>query len=59
VRSAVKARRERLLKLSEAQLDWLCAPIGLPIGARTPEEVAVAILAQISATTSFIDGRAG
>ena len=49
MRSAVKARRERLLKLSEAQLDRLCAPIGLPIGARTPEEIAVAILAQIIA----------
>jgi len=46
-----QARRERLLKLglSEAQLDRLCAPIGLPIGARTPEEIAVAILAQIIA----------
>jgi len=46
-----QARRERLLKLglSEAQLDRLCAPIGLSIGARTPDEIALAILAQIVA----------
>jgi xanthine dehydrogenase accessory factor len=44
-------RRERLLKrgLSEAQLDRLAAPIGLDLGAQTPEEIALATMAQIVA----------
>jgi xanthine dehydrogenase accessory factor len=43
------ARRQRLLDagLSEAQLGRVRAPIGLDIGAETPEEIAVAILAEI------------
>ena len=45
------ARRGRLgeLALSAAQLDRLHAPIGLPIGSKTPPEIAVAILAEITA----------
>ena len=44
-------RRERLLALdlTEAQLDNLHAPIGLPIGSKTPPEIAIAILAEITA----------
>ena len=43
------ARRERLAALgfSDAQLARIHAPIGLDIGAQTPEEIAVAILAQV------------
>lgn len=43
------ARRERLLKagLSEALIDRIHSPIGLDLGGRTPEEIALAILAQI------------
>ncbi len=43
------ARRERLLQagMSEALLDRLAAPIGLDLGGRSPEEIALAILAQI------------
>lgn len=43
------ARRERLATLgfSDAQLARIHAPIGLDIGAQTPEEIAVAILAQV------------
>lgn len=43
------ARLERLAALgfSDAQLARIHAPIGLDIGAQTPEEIAVAILAQV------------
>ena len=44
-------RRERLLALdvSEQSLERLHAPIGLPIGSKTPPEIAIAILAEITA----------
>lgn len=44
-------RRARLatLDLTEAELARLHAPIGLPIGSKTPPEIAVAILAEITA----------
>jgi len=44
-------RRERLKKMgiSESALARLHAPIGLPIGSRSPSEIAIAILAQIIA----------
>ena len=44
-------RRARLaeLDLTQAELDRLHAPIGLPIGSKTPPEIAVAILAEITA----------
>ena len=35
--------RLRQLDLSEAQLSRLVAPIGLPIGSKTPAEIAMAI----------------
>ncbi|MCG6856465.1 MAG: XdhC family protein, partial [Salaquimonas sp.] len=42
-------RRERLVAagLSEAQFERIAAPIGLDIGAASPAEIAVAVLAQI------------
>ena len=45
------SRRERLLALdvSERDLAKLHAPIGLPIGSKTPPEIAIAILAEIIA----------
>ncbi|NIP16255.1 MAG: hypothetical protein GWM88_16560 [Pseudomonadales bacterium] len=45
------SRRERLaaLDLSEEQIGALHAPIGLPIGSKTPPEIAIAILAEITA----------
>jgi xanthine dehydrogenase accessory factor len=44
-------RRERLLKIgvTPTQLAKLHAPVGLPIGSRTPPEIAIAILAEITA----------
>lgn len=46
-----RARRERLIQagLPEAQLDRLRGPIGLQINARLPEEIALAIMAEIVA----------
>jgi xanthine dehydrogenase accessory factor len=44
-------RRERLamFDLSEAELDRLHGPVGLRIGSKTPPEIAVAILAELTA----------
>ncbi|MEZ5597091.1 MAG: XdhC family protein [Pseudomonadales bacterium] len=52
------SRRTRLLDLdvTEAELDRLHAPIGLPIGSHTPPEIAIAILAEITAVRN---GRLG
>ena len=52
-------RMERLRDLGVAQpdLDRLAAPIGLDLGARTPEETAVAIAAEIIALTWNGTGR--
>ncbi len=51
------ARRERLqaLDLTDSELARLHAPVGLPIGSKTPPEIAVAILAEITA----VKARAG
>lgn len=45
------ARRERLpeLGLSEEEIARLHAPIGFPIGSKTPAEIAIAIMAEITA----------
>lgn len=43
-------RRLRDEGVTDAQIDRIMAPIGLDLGARTPEETAVSILAEIIAT---------
>ncbi len=47
-------RRERLLQLdlSEEEIGRLHAPVGLAIGSKTPAEIAIAILAQLTALRS-------
>jgi xanthine dehydrogenase accessory factor len=53
-------RRERLkeLDLSDAELGRLHAPVGLPIGSKTPPEIAVAILAEITAVKAGVRSQA-
>jgi xanthine dehydrogenase accessory factor len=53
-------RRERLLAegLTEAQLNRLYGPIGLDLGARTPEEVALAVMAEVVAARNGRNGAA-
>lgn len=48
-RKTQAARRERLgaLGFDAMALERIHGPVGLPIGARTPEEIAVAVLAQV------------
>jgi xanthine dehydrogenase accessory factor len=54
-------RRQRLLAdgLTEAQLSRLRGPIGLDLGGRTPEEMALAVMAEIVAARNGRLSRAG
>lgn len=47
--SAKRRERLKLLDLSEQEIDRLHAPVGLPIGSKTPAEIAISILAQLTA----------
>lgn len=49
-------RRERLLALdvSAEELERLHAPIGIPIGSKTPPEIAISVIAQITAIRNAI-----
>ena len=44
---AKRRERLRMFDLNEAQISRLRGPVGLPIGSRTPAEIAVAILAEL------------
>jgi xanthine dehydrogenase accessory factor len=50
-----ESRRKRMLLLdvSEQQLEALHAPVGLPIGSKTPAEIALSILAEITRKRSL------
>ena len=47
--SASRRARLKALELTDQEIARLHAPIGLPIGSKTPPEIAVAILAEITA----------
>ncbi len=53
-------RRERLqaLDLTPQQLARLHAPVGLPLGSKTPPEIAIAVIADVLATQKRQDGLA-
>jgi len=55
-RKTHEKRRRRLLErgLTEEELLRLHAPIGLSIGSRTPEEIALSVMAQIVATRNGV-----
>jgi xanthine dehydrogenase accessory factor len=54
-------RRRRLLEagLTEAQVDRLHAPIGLDLGGRSPEEIALSVIGEIVAVRNGRTGREG
>ncbi|MBS0551358.1 MAG: XdhC family protein, partial [Proteobacteria bacterium] len=55
-----RRRRERLLQhfdLTPAEVDRLHGPVGLPIGSRTPPEIAVAIVAELTAVRNGVSTR--
>jgi xanthine dehydrogenase accessory factor len=48
-RKTQESRRQRLLAdgLSPAQLDRIHGPVGIDLGAKTPEEIALSVMAEI------------
>ena len=47
-------RLQRIAEASQAQLARIHAPIGLPIGSKTPIEIAIAVLAEVIAVRQGI-----
>lgn len=60
-RRTAAARRERLAQmgLTQAQIARLRGPAGLPIGSKRPAEIALSILAEITAARNGLDTRPG
>ena len=52
--SSARRERLRLFDLSEAEVARLHGPVGLPIGSRTPAEIAVSVLAEIVAVKNGV-----
>ena len=50
--SAKRRERLELLDLSKDEISKLHAPVGLPVGSKTPAEIAIAILAQLTGLRS-------
>ena len=59
-RASNDQRRQRLreMGMTESQLARLHAPVGLPIGSHTPAEIAVSILAEVTAVRHGMETRA-
>lgn len=57
-----RKRRERLLQyfdLTQDEVERLHGPVGLPIGSRTPPEIAIAVLAEMTAVRNGIWSKDG
>ncbi len=54
VNNARRRERLKLFDLDDAQLDRLHAPIGLYIGSKTPAEIAISILAELTAVKNGV-----
>jgi xanthine dehydrogenase accessory factor len=52
--NAKRRERLRLFDVSEAQLARLHGPVGLYIGSRTPAEIAISILAELTAVKNGV-----
>ncbi|MBT4160526.1 MAG: XdhC family protein [Gammaproteobacteria bacterium] len=52
--SAKRRERLRVLDLTDAEIDRLHGPVGLSIGSKTPAEIAIAILAQLTELRSKV-----
>ena len=54
-----RLERLRILEISEANIQRLHAPVGLSIGSKTPMEIAIAIMAQITQLRRASERRSG
>jgi xanthine dehydrogenase accessory factor len=57
-----KKRRERLLQyfdLTQDEVEGLHGPVGLPIGSKTPPEIAIAVLAEMTAVRNGVWSKDG
>lgn len=55
------ARRQRLMEhfdFTQQEVDKLAGPVGLPLGSKTPAEIALAIMAEITALKNGVDLKA-
>jgi xanthine dehydrogenase accessory factor len=55
--SASRRLRLQALDLTPAEIARMRAPVGLPIGSKTPPEIAIAILAEITAVLKGAETR--
>jgi xanthine dehydrogenase accessory factor len=53
--SLKRRERLRLFDLGDAEIDRLHGPVGLPLGGKTPPEIAVAIIADIVARRNGVE----